>query len=134
MSGNGFSFNEDQGRLSLNLLSETPSIVFLQAGSEKNRNLDRPYNNLGIPLIRANQTYTATTPADAADNHFIEKILRNSGNTQIEEALSLAPTLMTLWVGNNDVLASVTFPLRILFCEKRIIGSRIIVNNRFISC
>jgi len=111
MSGNGFSFNEDQGRLSLNLLSETPSIVFLQAGSEKNRNLDRPYNNLGIPLIRANQTYTATTPADAADNHFIEKILRNSGNTQIEEALSLAPTLMTLWVGNNDVLEAASLGL-----------------------
>jgi lysophospholipase L1-like esterase len=111
MSGNGFSFNEDQGRLSLNLLAETPSIVFLQAGSEKNRNLNRPYNNLGIPLIRANQAYNATVPADAADNHFIDKILRNSGNTQIEEALSLSPTLMTLWIGNNDVLEAASLGL-----------------------
>lgn len=106
MGGNGFSFNETEGRLSLNIFTIPPSIDFLTAGTENNRNLNRPYNNLGIPLIRANQLYTATTPVEADNNHFVDKILRGSGRTAIEEALYLDPTLITLWVGNNDVLES----------------------------
>lgn len=104
MGGNGFSFNENEGRFSLNLA--TFSIDILPAGTEENRNLNRAYNNLGIPLIRANQLYTATTSVEADSNHFVDKILRGSGRTAIEEALSLNPTLITLWVGNNDVLES----------------------------
>ncbi len=104
MSGNGFSFNENDGRFSLNLA--TFSIDILSAGKEENRNLNRPYNNLGIPLIRANQLYTVTTSVEADSNHFVDKILRGSGRTAIEEALFLDPTLITLWVGNNDVLES----------------------------
>ena len=104
MGGNGFSFNENEGRFSLNFA--TFSIDILPAGTEENRNLNRAYNNLGIPLIRANQLYTATTSVEADSNHFVDKILRGSGRTAIEEALSLNPTLITLWVGNNDVLES----------------------------
>lgn len=111
MGGNGFSFNETEGRLSLNIFTIPPSIDFLTAGTENNRNLNRPYNNLGIPLIRANQLYTATTPVEADSNHFVDKILRGSGRTAIEEALSLNPTLITLWVGNNDVLESASLGL-----------------------
>lgn len=111
MGGNGFSFNEADGRLSLNIFTIPPSIDFLTAGTENNRNLDRPYNNLGIPLIRAEQLYTATTAVEADSNHFVDKILRGSGRTAIEEALSLNPTLITLWVGNNDVLESAALGL-----------------------
>lgn len=111
MSGNGFSFNEADGRLSLNIFTSPPSIDFLEAGNEKNRNLNRAYNNLGIPLIRSNQIYTATNPVEADSNHFVDKILRGSGRTAIEEALSLDPTLLTLWVGNNDVLESASLGL-----------------------
>ena len=111
MGGNGFSFNETEGRLSLNILAIPPSISFLTAGTENNRNLNRAYNNLGIPLIRANQLYASTTPVEADSNHFIDKILRGSGRTAIEEALSLDPTLITLWVGNNDVLESASLGL-----------------------
>ena len=111
MGGNGFSFNEADGRLSLNILAIPPSISFLTAGTENNRNLNRAYNNLGIPLIRANQLYTAITPVEADSNHFVDKILRGSGRTAIEEALSLDPTLITLWVGNNDVLESAALGL-----------------------
>ncbi len=109
MGGNGFSFNEAEGRISLNPL--TYSLDFLPAGTENNRNLNRAYNNIGIPLIRAGQLYTATTSVEADSNHFVDKILRGSGRTVIEEALSLNPTLITLWIGNNDVLESATLGL-----------------------
>jgi len=111
MGGNGFSFNETDGRLTLNIFTSPPSIDFLEAGNEINRNLNRAYNNLGIPLIRANQIYIATNPVEADSNHFVDKILRGSGRTAIEEALSLDPTLITLWVGNNDVLESASLGL-----------------------
>ena len=111
MGGNGFSFNEADGRLTLNIFVNPPSIDFLPAGIENNRNLNRAYNNLGIPLIRAEQLYTSTTSVEADSNHFVDKIIRGSGRTAIEEALSLNPTLITLWVGNNDVLESATLGL-----------------------
>jgi len=109
MGGNGFSFNESEGRLSINIISN--SMSFLPAGTEKNRGLNRAYNNLGIPLIRANQLYTSTTAVEADSNHFVDKILRGSGRTAIQEALSLDPTLITLWVGNNDVLEAASLGL-----------------------
>ncbi len=108
MGDDGFSFNETEGKLTLTL---SFSLIFLEPGEEKNRNLNRAYNNLGIPLIRANQLYTATTSVEADSNHFVDKILRGSGRTAIEEALSLNPTLITLWVGNNDVLESAALGL-----------------------
>lgn len=108
MGGNGFSFNEADGKL---LLTVSFSLIFLEPGEEKNRNLNRAYNNLGIPLIKTNQLYTATTAIEADSNHFVDKILRGSGRTAIQEALSLDPTLITLWVGNNDVLESAALGL-----------------------
>ncbi len=111
MGGNGFSFNEEEGRLSLNIFTDPPSIDFLEAGTENNRNLNRVYNNLGIPLIRANQLYTAINAVEADSNHFVDKILRGSGRTAIGDALSLDPTLITLWIGSNDVLESATLGL-----------------------
>ena len=111
MGGNGFSFNEADGRLTLNIFVDPPSIDFLPAGAENNRNLNRAYNNLGIPLIRAEQLYTATTSVAADSNHFVDKIIRGSDRTAIEEAISLNPTLITLWIGSNDVLESATLGL-----------------------
>lgn len=111
MGGYGFSFEEEEGRISLNFFVDPPSIGFYPSGTEDNKDLNRAYNNLGIPLIRANQVYTATTSIEADSNHFVDKILRNSGRTQIEEALSLDPTLLTLWIGNNDVLEAASLGL-----------------------
>lgn len=108
MGGNGFSFNEADGKLQL---TASFSLIFLEPGEEKNRNLNRAYNNLGIPLIKADQLSSATNSVEADSNHFVDKILRGSGLTAIEEALSLDPTLITLWVGNNDVLESAALGL-----------------------
>ncbi len=111
MGGNGFSFNETEGRLSLNIFTIPPSIDFLTAGTENNRDLNRVYNNLGIPLIRAKQLYTSTTSVEADSNHFVDKILRGSGRTAIQEALFFDPTLITLWIGNSDVIESASLGL-----------------------
>ncbi len=110
MGGNGFSYNEENGRLIL-MYGNPIRLEFSESGTEDNRNLNRAFNNLGIPLIRAQQLYTATTPIEADSNHFVDKILRGSGRTAIQEALSLNPTLITLWIGNNDVLEAATLGL-----------------------
>ncbi|MFC1784746.1 SGNH/GDSL hydrolase family protein [Candidatus Neomarinimicrobiota bacterium] len=107
IGGNGYSLDEKKGRLSFT----GTTIDYLSPGTEKNRNLNRAYNNLGIPSITVKDAYSAKMPADAENNHFIDKILRNSGRTQIEEALSLSPTLITLWIGINDVLKSASMGL-----------------------
>jgi len=108
MSGNGFSWKETDGRLSV---GTDLSISFLPPGTENNRGLSRPFNNLGVPLITAEQMLTVTNSIAADSNHFVDKILRNSGRTLIEEALSLSPTLLTLWVGNNDLLEAASLGL-----------------------
>lgn len=102
MADSGFSFLPTEGRIVINPL--TMNIRFSQAGTEANANLERAFNNLGIPAIRTRQMYTATTGSEAGDNHFVDKILRNHGRSVVEEALTLDPTVMTLWIGNNDIL------------------------------
>jgi len=107
MAGNGFSWSDTLGCLdAIKLLGG--KMEFSPAGFEANRDLERPYNNLGIPLITIEQLYTVTTTIEADSNHFVDKILRNSGRTPIEEALFLDPTLITLWVGNNDLFEAAT--------------------------
>ncbi len=107
MAGNGFSWNDTLGCLdAIKLLVGV--MEFKLAGYEANRDLNRPYNNLGIPLITIEQLYTVRTSLEADSNHFVDKILRNSGRTPVEEALFLDPTLITLWVGNNDLFEAAT--------------------------
>ncbi|MCF7796548.1 MAG: hypothetical protein K9N11_02960 [Lentisphaeria bacterium] len=102
MADSGFSFLPTEGRIVINPL--TMNIRFSQAGTEANGDLDRAFNNLGIPAIRTRQMYTATTAGEADDNHFVDKILRNHGRSAVDEALTLDPTVMTIWIGNNDIL------------------------------
>jgi lysophospholipase L1-like esterase len=108
MTGNGYSWKETDGRLSV---GTDLTISFLSPGNEGNRSLSRPFNNLGVPLITAEQMLTVTNSVAADSNHFVDKILRNSGRTLIEEALALSPTMITLWVGNNDLLEAASLGL-----------------------
>jgi hypothetical protein len=74
-------------------------------GVPLNLNLPRPYNNLGVPGARVHDTL-ATINGGLHD-----LILRNPnfGNTTaLQQALFLHPTFVTLWIGNNDVLAATT--------------------------
>ncbi len=76
------------------------------------RTLARPYNNLGIPGIVLGDIDSAVTAAESySHSGLIDVVLRNPafGNmTALEQALLLQPTLVSLWIGNNDVLGYAT--------------------------
>ncbi len=67
------------------------------------------YNNLGVPDALVYDVLNATNSENCAlglNGHpvvFFNLILRNLG-TQFQQAKSLNPTFLTLWIGNNDVL------------------------------
>ncbi|HEY9421548.1 MAG TPA: SGNH/GDSL hydrolase family protein, partial [Thermoanaerobaculia bacterium] len=92
----------------LRLVSLRPLILAPTPGQGQplNLNLNRPYNNMAVPgaklgdLLRKTQSSSASDPTDL--------ILRRLGFTQLQQGLSLQPTLVTLWIGNNDVLAAAT--------------------------
>ena len=74
-------------------------------GVPKNLSLGRPYDNLGVPGARVHDT-VATTNGGLHD-----LILRNpafQNTTALQQGLSLHPTFVTLWIGNNDVLGATT--------------------------
>ena len=65
-----------------------------------NIDLPRPYDNLGLPTADL-------MDAISSSQIFFQFILRGMG-TQIEQAISLDPQLITFWLGSNDVLGSAT--------------------------
>jgi lysophospholipase L1-like esterase len=71
------------------------------AGAPRNLALARPYNNLAVPGATSVDALTRTT--DAGGLH--DLILRGLG-TQVQQAVALRPTAITLWIGNNDVLGA----------------------------
>ncbi len=101
------------GRLKLTSLFP-PIIEFdpVDAGQPLNLNLDRPYNNLGIPEALLFDAIDDTDFQEKSDerNVFFALILRDQslGNSVLEQALSLSPTLVTLWLGNIEILAYAT--------------------------
>lgn len=88
-----------------------------------NAALMAPYHNLGVPgalTVDLLQAYDAATSA-AGDNDYFDMILRNGeidwsqlnplyaeNLTALEQALFLAPTFVTLWIGNNEILGAAT--------------------------
>lgn len=105
------------GRMELQNLA--PTIYYNPSkGLLLNANYSAPYNNLGVPgaltydvLFATNSTNCASALFANSPNPYFDVILRNSvlnKGTQLEQALSLAPTFITLWIGNNDVLGYAT--------------------------
>jgi lysophospholipase L1-like esterase len=89
----------------LALLSLSPSLVVApkspDMGLPANYALDRSYDNLAVPGATSVDVLTRTTGG------LHDLILRGRG-TQLQQAVSLAPTFVTLWIGSNDVLGAVT--------------------------
>lgn len=89
----------------LALLSLVPSPVIAPKstglGLPANYALDRSYDNLAVPGATSVDVVTRTTGG------LHDVILRGRG-TQLQQAVSLAPTFVTLWIGSNDVLGAVT--------------------------
>ena len=84
-------------------------------GTLLNSSYPAPYNNLGVPgallydvLYAKNSTTCASYVFSNVPNPYFDVILRGRGTTQIEQALSQAPTFLTIWIGNNDVLGYAT--------------------------
>jgi lysophospholipase L1-like esterase len=95
------------GILRLNSLLPTASIGATPgAGQPVNLNLPRPYDNLAVPGARLHDLLTKTQSTSATDP--TDLILRRLGFTQLQQGLSLQPTFVSLWIGNNDALAAAT--------------------------
>ena len=84
-------------------------------GTLLNANYPEPYNNLGVPgallydvLYAKSSTTCASFVFSGVPNPYFDVILRGKGTTPIEQALSQAPTFVTIWIGNNDVLGYAT--------------------------
>ncbi len=70
--------------------------------------LPRPYDNLAVPGADLNDALNTLT-SEGNGNAFFDIVLRNPnlGNTSmIQQAIMLNPTLILLWLGNNDVLGA----------------------------
>ncbi len=78
-------------------------------GSPLNLTYAAPYNNLGVPgALLVHMTETKSTATDPyTNNPLFDVILRDLG-TPIEQAAALKATLVTLWIGNNDILGYAT--------------------------
>jgi lysophospholipase L1-like esterase len=88
----------------LALLSLVPPAIAPKStgmGLPANYALERPYDNLAVPGATSVDVLTRTAGG------LSDLILRGRG-TQLQQAVSLAPTFVTLWIGSNDVLGAVT--------------------------
>lgn len=80
----------------------------VMGGSLKNPQYPSPYNNLGIPGIVLADVMNATSSENSySHSALIDVVLRGLG-TQYDQALALHPTMISLWIGNNDVLGFAT--------------------------
>lgn len=103
------------GRMEVAKLSPFTIYTNPLKGSPLNSNYPYPYNNLGVPgallydvLYAKSSTTCASYVFSNTPNPYFDVILRGKGTTQIEQALSQAPTFLTIWIGNNDVLGYAT--------------------------
>lgn len=71
-------------------------------GEPINLGVPRPYNNLAVPGATS---LDALLDKGATRGSIAQLVLRSQGS-QVEQALALRPTFVTLWIGNNDVLGA----------------------------
>lgn len=104
------------GRLELQGITATGVQIHVDTnqGTPKNANLNRPYNNLAVPGAFLYDVANATNSTTCYSNVFggqpnplFDLILRGKGS-MLAQAKALNPTLITLWIGNNDILGHAT--------------------------
>ncbi len=106
------------GRMEVESLAPFTIYYNNSRGSLLNATYPAPYNNLGVPgaltydvLFATNSTNCASALFANTPNPYFDVVLRNSvlnKGTQLQQAISLNPTFITLWIGNNDVLGYAT--------------------------
>jgi lysophospholipase L1-like esterase len=101
------------GRLEIASLNPFTSYTNPEQGSPTNLTYPAPYNNLGIKgaflydVLNARSANTCYTANFGVPNPLFDAVLRGLG-TQLELAIAQQPTMITLWIGNNDILAFAT--------------------------
>lgn len=95
-----------------------PSPVIISNGMTQsiptNATLARPYNNLGLPgaiVYDAVDESPILERAQQRSNPFYMFVMRDQtafGKTLVDQAIALQPTVLTFWLGNNDVLGYAT--------------------------
>lgn len=101
------------GRMEIVSLSPLTINYNLTSGTPLNTTYDKPYNNLGIPGATLYDVLNATNSTNCASglagspNPFFDLVLRGIGS-QFTQTKLQQPTLITLWIGNNDVLGYAT--------------------------
>lgn len=88
----------ENGQIVINELQVNPINLFI------NSDLDRPYDNLGIS---GSTLFDVINTEISVDNPLFLTTLRLRG-TQLEQAVSLNPSLISLWIGNNNVLSTLS--------------------------
>ena len=90
--------------LHLATLSPAPLIVPKsdKPGAPTNLALTRAYNNLAVPGATVLDAGTRTT-----DNGGLHDLILRGRGTQVAQAVAARPSVITLWIGNNDVLGGV---------------------------
>lgn len=110
------------GRMEVQSADLKTGVVVLKnntaAGAPINLTYAAPYNNLGVPGALLYDVLNATNSTDCFSgkyylkpNPMFDLILRNSSlnlGSQFAQAKAQHPTLVTLWIGNNDVLGYAT--------------------------
>jgi lysophospholipase L1-like esterase len=74
-----------------------------EIGQPLNSSFVGPFNNLGVP----GATVTDVIERTGSANGFFALVLRDIGPA-LNQAVNLRPTLVTLWIGSNDVLGAAT--------------------------
>ncbi len=97
------------GRMEVVSLSPFVSTVNTTPGQPLNANYGAAYNNMGIPGALLPDVLLATSSETSlSGNPIFDLILRGQG-TALQQALSLNPTFMTVWIGNNDILGHAAY-------------------------
>ncbi len=102
------------GRIEISSLEPFATKINSVSGAPLNTTYAAPYNNLGVPGAMLYDVLNATSSTTCFSNVFggspnpmFDLVLRGNGS-QFAQAKALNPTLLTLWIGNNDILGYAT--------------------------
>jgi len=101
------------GRMEIASLVPLVIKTNINSGMPLNSLHEKAYNNLGVPgallydVLNATGSENCASGLAGAANPLFDMILRGNGS-QFEQAKSLNPSFITLWIGNNDILGHAT--------------------------
>ena len=77
-----------------------------------NKTLNRPYNDLAVPGCTTHDfIFASDSSTSQGNNGLFNIILRpglEGGLSMMRQAILLQPTVLTIWIGNNDILGGIT--------------------------